>query len=1155
MRGGEDRASGGLRFRTLGSFEAYRGDERIPARAFGTRHALTFLKILVAERGRAVPTERLVETLWPESDPRAGRHSLQVAVAAVRGALEPGLRSGAASRYIATERGGYRLIDEGLRVDMDVFTRLVGDAKRAEREGDDAAATDAYRGAVGMYDGDYLADEEAAGWAIATRERVRESYLDASLRLARILTRGGASDESVAVLERALSFDPLREDLYRQLMQSHLAAGRRSHALAVFERCVRTLRAELGVEPSAATRALLDEPETADTQSRPRVGDLRLPFVGRDAELGRLASAWDRSARESGVVAIVEAEAGEGKTRLVRRLAAVLGGQVRTLWLVGHESERDVAYAPLRALLGSWLERASSAVLVPRLGYHAGVLAQLVPAIRDAWPEAPRPDERVDDTAIAEGFTRALSLMKGPGRALVVLDDIHWMDDGTVRWLPQAPRREIPGLLVVVTRRPSEDGPPSLAAVLGDLQRRGSTTVRLRPLSRDDLELLAAPVAGRDARALASRLHQATAGNALFVVETLHVLWQRGPIETDVEDVPIAPTLRDALAARLVRLPASARDTLAAIAVVDAPASPALIAATAALSTDDTLAALEVLLRAQLARPSDDGRQYLAEHPLIARATYGAIPLPRRRELHLRAASALEHAPVARIRHLALADVPAERLISEAEAAGTAAVAAGRPTDALACLERAYGLVRPSGSGIDRRVRIAEGLAETLLSLGRSAEAEARCREVLHEVSDPLVRSRLRRRIALSHGEVQGGYDTALALLDDAAADLDGKDVDDAIALELGRVEAARSTVHTFRSDLPAARVHGERALEFLRRDPAARRDVARVLARLGLVDQRTGRLASAESRYREASAEAGATGDALLEADVNGSLGAALIHRGRPRDAREILRGVVEVHRRSAATKHEAIALANLGWCELETGDLGASVEAYDRSIALAESIGAPYTVSHSLVGVGETLVRLGRYARARSDLERGIALAERIGSPRRAGHGYIYLAQLALAEDDPAAALALLARAAEIGERLGDAHTAREGGPVRARARLALGDAAGGVAAARAALEGSVATGFVLSEGRARVALGECLIGLGDQAAGAELERAVTLFRAGGARHELALALHAQAQTLRGRRAADVFDEAASLARECGATPLVRRIEEAHRQTAATV
>lgn len=1147
---------GGLRFRMLGPFEAYRGEERIPPQAFRTRQALALLKILLDARDRTVPSARLVELLWPDSDPDAGRHSLQVAVAAVRTALEPGLRRGTASRYVVTEDPGYRLVEDGVQIDVDALLRAARAGARAEREGDDGAAIDAYRIATSLYHGEYLAEDQVAEWVLPTRERVRATYLDASVRLGRLLAKAGAQDEAAVVLEQALAVDPLREELYQELMRAHIGAQRRSHALAVYERCRLTLHAELGVEPSAATRAIREEArEERGATRQPRAAvELRLPFVGRERELARLSEAWERSAREGGVVVILEGEAGEGKTHAVRRFANVLGSPVRTLWLAGHESEKDVPYTPLRALVSGWLDRTAGAALVPRLGQHAGALAQLVPAVRDVWPDAPQAEERVDDVLAAEAFTRALLLMKGPGRALAVLDDVHWMDDATVRWLPYALRRESPGLLVVLTRRPSEPGPASLDAVLADLQRRSAVSVRLAPLSGDDLEQLATPVSGpgAQARAFASRLQHATSGNALFAVETLRELWQRGALPTDLPVIPIAPTLRDAVAARLARLPRASRDALAAIAVLDAPAPPDAIAATASLSAEESLAALEVLLRAQLARPSDDGRRYGAEHPLIARATYDAISAPRRAELHVRAAGVLRDAPVARLRHLALGGMPREQLIAEAESAGAAALAAGRAADALTCFDRAYHLLGTSGSDRDRRVRVIEGLAETLQAIGRWAEAEARCRELLDDTDDPLIRSRLRRRIALSHGDIQGDFGAALAHLDAAAAELDGREGED-VPLELGRVESARMTVHHFRSDLASALAHGERALALLSDDPRATRDVARLLDGLGLLNQRMGRLDVAERYYREGARHARAVGDALVEATSNAGLGATLVHRGRVREGRALKRGALETYRACAATKLEAIALADVGWSEREAGDLPASYEAYEASIALAESLGARFTVMHSLVGAGQVLVDLGRFARARADLERGIALAEEIGSLRRAAHAHIYLAELALAQGDAATAVDHIARATAIGEQVGDAHTTREGQPVLARALLALGDPAGGAAAARRALDQSLTTGFVLSEGRARVALGECLARLGDAAAKKEFARAVALFRAAAASHELAIALHAQATALppgRRRAAAEDLAEAATLARECGARPLMRQVEEASNQ-----
>lgn len=60
-----------LRFRLLGAFEAYRGDERVPVAAWRTRHAQSVLEILLDQRGRPVAFARLADLVWPEADPAA----------------------------------------------------------------------------------------------------------------------------------------------------------------------------------------------------------------------------------------------------------------------------------------------------------------------------------------------------------------------------------------------------------------------------------------------------------------------------------------------------------------------------------------------------------------------------------------------------------------------------------------------------------------------------------------------------------------------------------------------------------------------------------------------------------------------------------------------------------------------------------------------------------------------------------------------------------------------------------------------------------------------------------------------------------------------------------------------------------------------------
>jgi predicted ATPase len=130
-----------------------------------------------------------------------------------------------------------------------------------------------------------------------------------------------------------------------------------------------------------------------------------------------------------------------------------------------------------------------------------------------------------------EALTQALLLVKGQGPWLLVFDDLHWADPKTLVWLGYALRRFEPGILVLATSRDGEPTPDHHLSFLAGV-RRGQrlTELELSPLSVTDvLRLLSEiePLSG-EATPFAQRLHEATRGNALFLVETLRELHRRG---------------------------------------------------------------------------------------------------------------------------------------------------------------------------------------------------------------------------------------------------------------------------------------------------------------------------------------------------------------------------------------------------------------------------------------------------------------------------------------------------------------------------------------------------------------------------------------------------------------------------------------------------
>jgi len=109
--------------------------------------------------------------------------------------------------------------------------------------------------AIALYQSDFLEDCYA-DWCLLIRERLRERCLEALDELAGRLLARRQYRQAIQTLRRGLEMDDLREKFHRQLMRAYALSGRRSEALARYQRCAEVLERELSALPSPETTAL-----------------------------------------------------------------------------------------------------------------------------------------------------------------------------------------------------------------------------------------------------------------------------------------------------------------------------------------------------------------------------------------------------------------------------------------------------------------------------------------------------------------------------------------------------------------------------------------------------------------------------------------------------------------------------------------------------------------------------------------------------------------------------------------------------------------------------------------------------------------------------------------------------------------------------------
>lgn len=246
-----------LRVRTLGAFGVWRGDIEVRDRDWRSSKARQLFQLLLTDRGRTLPRDRVLEALWPEMEGDAAANNLRVTLNRLSKAIEPDRPEGAPPAYIIQqgETFGFNVASEH-QIDAVDFAEAVAEGQRAARRGQRAAAIAAFRTAMSLYGGPYLPDNMYEDWSVVERERLAMLFNDAAIRLGTLLLDEGLAHDTIGLAWRVLENDRAHEEAYRLLMRAHASLGERSTALRLYTRCVSMLQEELGVEPMAETTAL-----------------------------------------------------------------------------------------------------------------------------------------------------------------------------------------------------------------------------------------------------------------------------------------------------------------------------------------------------------------------------------------------------------------------------------------------------------------------------------------------------------------------------------------------------------------------------------------------------------------------------------------------------------------------------------------------------------------------------------------------------------------------------------------------------------------------------------------------------------------------------------------------------------------------------------
>ena len=890
---------------------------------FGGRKVRTVIRLLATRRGRFMPTDVIVDLLWPDRPPADPAANLQVLVNRARRAVR-------AAPLIVTGPGGYALTQERFcTIDTERFLAAAGECAALTGP----AALTVGKATLALYHGDPLAEDRYAAWAEQYRNSILRAHQQLLERTATLALSCGEISVAIDCASEAVAAEPLRESAALALVSAVAAAGDRAGALRHYDSYRRILAAELGLDPSPDATALQARllagsyrPATTTSSHRGSEPVEPLRFVGRDVELERLQ---DSLSTNGNGVHVIAGTSGAGKSRLLAQLVTTVPAvTVRAYW-----PHRVEPWSLARDVIAAIVE-ADIAATERLPGFLRSALASIVPELADDNDRPIDPESR-----------RALVIQAGvrmvaakPGIVLVV-DDLQWADDSSIQLLAALADRGV-RTSMVLAYRPEEIEPDSGSASLLRYVRR-TVDIELGGLSRAAIAALIPDPP------LAAALLSATDRTPIAVSEVLRALHREGLAcpDNDGNWRPLAATAarraaelgalgkRAGIARRVDRHTGLGARALHLLALAGRQVAADTVATASGVEEQAINGALSRLGAGGLARLGERG--WTTTHDMVRDVVVDRLDPTERRRLHAALAGALTN-----------------RGADEAEVARHWSDA-GDPARAAEAFRRAAAAALDSSANAE---------AEQLADAGLQHPVDARTAAALH-----FLRAQARRR----RGRISGAREDLRTALTTSAP-----------GPERARILAELAIVASGSDDLLRASELVELALVEVNTGPIAdARTAAHCLEVASIIDMNLAQPQRSRRRAAEALKTFQQLGDShgtarildaramatFLDGDIR--YGTEMLHR-----AANLFEDCGDLMRLVTPRSTRGHGLVFLGEPDRGLADASAALE-------VARRLDHPEGQSYALWHRSEALSALGRPTEAEADGRQALAIATSIG------------------------------------------------------------------------------------------------------------------------------------------------------------------------------
>src|SRR5512135_403085 len=217
-----------LEVRLLGQYEVKLDGQPV---SIPSRPAQALLAYLILNAGTSYRREQLAGLLWPDTSDESARSNLRHALWRIRKAIET--------------KQTYLMTDD-LKVQFDTDSQYWLDVQAVDHKLNTDVSVDELIEAVANYRGELLLGfyEE---WITLERERLQAVFERKMEQLLELLISAQRWAETLEWGEKWIAFGQTPEPAYRAMMLAHAGLGNSAKVAATYERCIQTLRADLGV--------------------------------------------------------------------------------------------------------------------------------------------------------------------------------------------------------------------------------------------------------------------------------------------------------------------------------------------------------------------------------------------------------------------------------------------------------------------------------------------------------------------------------------------------------------------------------------------------------------------------------------------------------------------------------------------------------------------------------------------------------------------------------------------------------------------------------------------------------------------------------------------------------------------------------------------